>query len=302
MITRNVTFDVEEDTCEATLWLPNTTEAHKPPVVVMAHGLGATRDMRLDAYAERFCRAGYSCLVFDYRHFGTSTGLPRQLVSPPRQLEDWAAAIEYARTLDEVDGARVIAWGTSFGGGHVIATAATRPPGLVAAIAQCPFTDGIASSLAINPRTSIPVTFAAVGDLLNELVGRAPHRVPVVGPPHTTALMTAPDAETGFDALIPPGSTFHEQIPARAGLSILRYRPGRLTHRIEVPVMFAICENDTVAPAAPTIRYAARAPQGHTVIYPFGHFDIYQGEPFEITIRDQIGFLSRHAPPSGRLN
>ena len=49
--------------------------------------------MRLDTFAERFAAAGYSCLVFDYRHFGDSDGAPRQLLSIRRQLDDWAAAI-----------------------------------------------------------------------------------------------------------------------------------------------------------------------------------------------------------------
>ncbi|BCI92043.1 hypothetical protein NIIDMKKI_72490 [Mycobacterium kansasii] len=45
-------------------------------LLVMAHGLGAVRTMRLDAYAQRFCAAGYACLVFDYRNFGDSEGSP----------------------------------------------------------------------------------------------------------------------------------------------------------------------------------------------------------------------------------
>lgn len=55
----------------------------------MAHGLGGVRQMRLDAFAERFSSAGYRCLLFDYRRFGASPGEPRQLLSVRRQLEDW---------------------------------------------------------------------------------------------------------------------------------------------------------------------------------------------------------------------
>ena len=69
------------------------------PLLVMAHGLGAVRTMRLDAYAERFSAAGYACLVFDYRNFGDSEGRPRQLLDIGMQLADWAAAVAYARTL-----------------------------------------------------------------------------------------------------------------------------------------------------------------------------------------------------------
>src|ERR1700744_5923145 len=79
----------------------------KAPLLVMAHGLGAVRTMRLDAYAERFSAAGYACLVFDYRNFGDSEGEPRQLLDVDMQLADWAAAVAYARTLDGVDADRI---------------------------------------------------------------------------------------------------------------------------------------------------------------------------------------------------
>lgn len=39
----------------------------------MAHGLGAVRGMRLDAYAERFCAAGYACLVLTTGTSATAT-------------------------------------------------------------------------------------------------------------------------------------------------------------------------------------------------------------------------------------
>src|SRR5271169_1031350 len=86
-------------------WLYRPSGTEKAPLVVMAHGLGAVRTM---------------------------------------QLDDWAAAVAYARTLRGIDHDRIAVWGTSFGGGHAIATAA-RLPGIAAAVAQCPFTDAVAS-------------------------------------------------------------------------------------------------------------------------------------------------------------
>src|SRR5690606_33921944 len=37
------------------------------PAIVMAHGFGCIRDLRLPAYAERFRDAGFVVVVFDYR-------------------------------------------------------------------------------------------------------------------------------------------------------------------------------------------------------------------------------------------
>ena len=54
--------------CSAWLYLPETEK--KCPVIVMAHGLGGTRELRLYAFAERFAKAGCACFLFDYRNFG----------------------------------------------------------------------------------------------------------------------------------------------------------------------------------------------------------------------------------------
>jgi fermentation-respiration switch protein FrsA (DUF1100 family) len=105
------------------------------PCVVLAHGFGGTVDSGLLPYAERFAAAGLDALAFDYRHFGTSEGEPRQLLSIPAQLQDYACAIAFARTLPEVDPERIVVWGTSFSGGHVVA-AAVADGRVAAAIAQ----------------------------------------------------------------------------------------------------------------------------------------------------------------------
>ena len=137
-----VRFRSGDDECGAWLFRPDGDE--QGPCIVLAHGFGGTREARLDAYAERFCAAGYVALVFDYRHFGASSGKPRQLISIRGQRADWRAAVAYARELEGVDANRVVAWGTSFSGGYVIELAAADKR-LVATIAQTPFTDGPAT-------------------------------------------------------------------------------------------------------------------------------------------------------------
>jgi poly(3-hydroxyalkanoate) synthetase len=78
------------------------------------------------------------------------------------------------------------------------------------------------------------------------------------------------------------------------GLKVLIYRPGRSAAKIPCPILFCVCETDSVAPAGPTLRYAAKAPRGETKIYPEGHFGIYVDEAFERVVADQIAFLDKH--------
>lgn len=66
-------------------------EEGRRPCVVMAHGFSGTVDCGLMPFAQRFAAAGLDALAFDYRYFGASGGEPRQLLSIPSQLEDYAA-------------------------------------------------------------------------------------------------------------------------------------------------------------------------------------------------------------------
>src|ERR1044072_3402339 len=118
----DVTFPSGGTSCAAWLYRPDGVE--NPPIVVLAHGFAGFRELRLDAYAERFAQAGYAALVFDYRHWGASGGEARPVLDIKAQQADWRAAIAFARNLEGIDTSRVVGWGTSFGGGHVLDLAA----------------------------------------------------------------------------------------------------------------------------------------------------------------------------------
>lgn len=287
----DVAFSVEGQTCAA--WLYPAAGQQPAPVIVMAHGLGGVRSMRLDAYAQRFQQAGYACLVFDYRHFGDSEGQPRQLLDIRKQQQDWIAAIAYARTRPEVDGTRVVVWGSSFSGGHALYLGATQP-NLAAILAQCPFTDGFASSMASNPISSLRVMPRAIADTLMGCFGGRPIMVPCSAPPFGLGLMTASDCQRGMSALVPAKSTFRNEVAARFALQIITYRPGKLAKKVRCPAFIAICRKDTVAPSKTALKQVRQAPLAEVKVYQEGHFDIYVGQAFERVIADQINFLRRH--------
>lgn len=100
----------------------------------------------LDKYCEAFSAEGYTCVAFDYRHHGGSTGKPRGLISVSKQLEDYHSAIAYTRSLSQVDPERIGIFGSSFAGGHAIQVAA-QDSRIKATISQCPFTHGLRSAL-----------------------------------------------------------------------------------------------------------------------------------------------------------
>ena len=63
------------------------------PAIVMAHGIGLTKEMGLPQFAELFVQAGFVVSLFDYRYLGASEGEPRGQVLPAEQQEDYRNAI-----------------------------------------------------------------------------------------------------------------------------------------------------------------------------------------------------------------
>lgn len=288
---RDVRFDSGETYCSAWLYLPAGVK--RPPVVVLGHGLGAVREMRLDAYAERFAAAGIASLAFTYRYFGDSGGAPRQLMSVKRQLADWDAALDFVKGCADVDGSRVAVWGSSFGGGHAIQVASKHPE-LKAAISQCPFTDGLASAAALGFGESAKMMPVIFKDYAAKLLGRPPVMVPIAAAPGQPALMNAHDALEGYLALIPKGHTFVNHVAARVIPEIATYRPGRSAAKVKMPILFCVSATDTVTPPEQTIALASRAPHGEIRMYSAGHFAFYLGEAFEELATDQTAFLTKH--------
>jgi uncharacterized protein len=163
----------------AYLYRPETAD-REVPCVVMAHGFTATRDDGLPGYAEAFRDAGFAVIVFDYGHFGASTGEPRQLLDIRRQLDDYRAVVSWARQLDGIDSERIVLWGSSFSGGHMFILGATDPS-IAAVIAQAPYTDGIPTLMRMPLKNITRLVLAGVLDQVGAWVGRPPRLIPAVG-------------------------------------------------------------------------------------------------------------------------
>jgi len=269
------------------------------PCVVLAHGFAGTVDSGLLPYAERFAAAGLDALAFDYRHFGASDGEPRQLVSIRGQLEDYAAAIAYARSLPGVDPARITVWGSSYSGGHVVPVAVADGR-VAAAIAQTPAMDGLAAVANVaryaGPALLARLIAAGVRDQIAALRGGAPVMIAVVGPPGSVGVMTAPDAQPGYEKIA--GPLWRNEVAARIMLRAGSYRPGRQAERLPCPILVQVADRDSVAPVKPAQDVVWRATgRGEMRTYSIGHFDVYVGEPFEKAVADQLHFLRRHLAP-----
>lgn len=278
--------------CAGTLQLP--ARAKCPPVIVMAHGFGAIRAAGLYDFAERFVKAGYAVFLFDYRSFGDSEGEPRHWVSPRRHLQDWSAALAHVRKLPQVDASRVILWGSSFSGGHVLQTAA-EDGNVAAVIAQVPHVSGLASVSKVPLSSLVKLSVAALRDVAGSLVGK-PYYSRIVGKPGELAAMSTPEAWDGYMALFPEGVRWENKVLSRIFLELPLYSPGRYASRVKAPTLVVAGRQDSVTPPKAAQRAAAKLPQGEFELLDSNHFQPYVDEMFEKNIGLQLSFLKRKVP------
>ncbi|HET8592572.1 MAG TPA: alpha/beta fold hydrolase, partial [Solirubrobacterales bacterium] len=263
---------------------------------MIAHGVGGTRDSGLLPFAEAFARAGLDALLFDYRGFGDSSGEPRQYAWPARHRQDYRAAVEFVRTLDGVDPERIVLWGTSWSGGHVVYVAADDP-GIAAVISQVADLDGVRTMLRIGeyagPAQQIRLTLTGFRDVLGRIRGREPVMLPIVGAPGELAAMSSEEAVPGYAAIA--GSSWRNEVTARAVFAEWTNRATTRMGELRCPILVQIADRDSVVPPN-AARAAAWRAKGRVEVreYPCAHFDIYQGEWRERAIRDQLHFLGRH--------
>lgn len=264
------------------------------PAVVMAHGLGGTKDSGLEPYALRFAAAGLNVLLFDYRGFGSSEGTPRQKVNLEGQVDDYRAACLAAAGQPGVDPNSLVLWGVSQSGGHVLKVAADRDD-VAAVIAVVPMVNGLAAARHALPlhKPSALLRSTATGILssVRQLAGGEPSMIPLVGAPGELAALTADGYEEAYRAVA--GPTWRNEVDASIGSELGRYRADKSAAAIKAPALFQIADFDQGAPphAAAKAAFAARAEVRH---YPCDHFDIFAGRDwFDAAVEHQLYFLSQ---------
>jgi len=284
-----VHVEVPSGGAQVAAWFyPAVTDDTRAPCVVMGHGFSLTRADGLAEYAERFAAEGAHVIVFDYRYLGDSGGSPRQRFRIAAQQQDWRSVVAYAKSRPEVDPGRIVLWGYSFAGGHVISLLGRGRLDVLAAMVLCPFADGLKRTLSTPLRVIAWITPRAVLDVL----GRH-GTIPVTAPAGGRAAMAFAGEADGFAASVRPGSRWRNQISPGVFLTVALFRPVRRAARIRPPLWVGRCARDITVDAAAVGAVAAHAPLGQLHEFGGDHFAPFTGESTEAIIDSQVEFLGR---------
>jgi fermentation-respiration switch protein FrsA (DUF1100 family) len=279
-------MDIEFEAGGARLlgWLYRPTSASPAPLVVMAHGWGAVKEMYLDIYAEAFAEAGFAVLVYDHRGFGASGGEPRQEIDPWVQVRDYRNAITFGQTLDGVDPSRIGVWGTSYSGGHVLVVGAVDRR-VRCVVTQCPTISGWRNILRRCPGDELAALRGRFdADRAAVFKGQPPGRAPIL----PDLVLTGGDK----DAFPPVGNrgldwfggmradrlaSWHNELTLRSLEMYTEYDPGSYVSRIApTPLLVIAGSQDTLTPTDEILAAFndAREPK-KLLILDGGHYDLY---------------------------
>lgn len=306
MTRTDITFDSSGVRCSA--WhFPGQGDAFAGPagrpVVVMGHGFGGTKDSGLEPFAERISAAGVDVLAFDYRGFGASEGTPRQTVSVAAQIGDFEAAIAAAKRLPGVDPHRIVLWGSSMSGGHVVRVAADHTD-VAGVIAMTPLTSGVAVSRAAVEHRDVgqALKWTAVGlkSRIDVARGRKPTLMPLVARPGEPGALALDGALESYTAMA--GPTWRNEVDSAVGLQIASIRTADAARRLRCPMLVQVADFDRYVPAESVVKTAVLG-RGQVHHYPCDHFDVWPGHDwFEKAAGDQVAFLTRTLSTSSSLD
>ena len=258
----------------------------------MSTKLAGLKEQFLPSFAERFQAAGYAVLLYDHRNWGSSDGLPRSETDPIQQARDFSVAFDFVASLEEVDNAKIVYWGSSMSGGAVLYAAALDKR-IRAVISQVPFVSG----------ESISPLFAKIGPSIyagrkQVKAGSAPALMKMF--PETSedmdpnTIMHDPNLIPSLKALEAENLSFSPSVTPQTLLHLFGFEPLAFVHRIAPTALFiVVADTDNTAGTSAQLKAFASAyePKRMVLLEDSGHFDVYYGEGFEKNIKAQLNFL-----------
>lgn len=276
---RDIGFKTEDGvTLRGWLYLPDRAAA-PAPLVVMAHGFSAVKEMYLDRYAEVFAAGGLGALVFDNRNFGASDGEPRQHIDPWQQVRDYRDAITFAETLPEVDRNRIGVWGSSYSGGHVLVLGAVDRR-VRCVVSQVPLISGHRNARRLIRADLIAAVQAQFdADRRARYAGKAPAMIPVVAEsPTAPCALPTPDSWQWFtETAKTRAPAWRNEVTLQSVELFTLYEPGAYIEWISpTPLMMVVAAGDHLTVSDEALAAFARALEPKKlVLLPGGHFDAY---------------------------
>ncbi|MGX1196070.1 alpha/beta hydrolase [Parvibaculum sp. MBR-TMA-1.3b-4.2] len=267
------------------------------PIVVMAHGFSAVKEMYLGDFAEFFAGEGISTLVYDHRNLGDSDGSPRGHIDPRQQIDGYRDAITHAQSMDEVDADRIGIWGSSYSGAHVLVVGAIDRR-VKCVVSQVPLVAGLESARRLirgDHWAMLRAGFEA--DRAARMRGEPGARMPVAAPEGEPAVLPTPDTYEFFTEFAKSNeSKWENDVTMHSVELFTEYEPGVYVPRISpTPLLLIAATGDHLTPYDLTAKAYEEALEPKKFLsIPCKHFEAYTGENFKMSAPVQREWFKTH--------
>ena len=277
---REVTYYSDDVACFAVMFYPkNFSATAKTPGIVLGQGWAGVHNS-IEKYGARLAERGFVAMVIDYRGWGASDGfvtlnervknddgvrftrkkadvvIKRTRLLPLKQVEDVRNAMSYLQGEPGVDPDRIGLWASSSAGGNSIVVAA-QDARVKAIVMQVP---------AISGRRSPKGPYELKGRTLEDAIQRA---------------------RTGQGAQMEAGFSTRRMVDLESSQAAAEYRPFRYLKQVGPrPVLFIVAQHEQLFSNEDNAYAASKVLEGPTKVLEIpniSHFDIFVGEPFQIS-------------------
>ena len=277
--------------CAGLLYKP-THENNSVPGLVMGFGFGMVKEVHAEDLGPRFAEKGVAVLAFDYRRFGESGGEPRQALYPLDQVEDYRCAVNYMKTLDDVDSENICLWGSSFSGGHVVLQLAFPQPGVVCGVAQVPnlysYKTAVSYAGSLEPYMELIEAF-------RDSSCKGEYRTISIVSKEGPAVLMNEEAYAYYTSKAMMYPTFRNYVTIDSLEKILLYNPGFYAPLVSKPIMIVLASRDTTTPPKRTWEVLNGMPVEKEVYeVDAGHFDLYEEPLLSEIVEKEAEFILKH--------
>jgi dienelactone hydrolase len=289
---RESTYYSDDVPCYAMLFFPKGfSTTGKTPAVVLGQGWASTH-FSIEKYGARLAERGFVAMVIDYRSWGYSDGfvttrklakdnddnvrftrtkadvvIKRTRLIPLKQVEDVRNAISYLQGEPGVDPDRIGLWASSSAGGNSIVVA-SQDARVKAIVMQVP---------AISGRRSPKGPYELRGRMLEDAILRA---------------------RTGQGGEMEAGFSHRRNVDLETSQATAEYRPFRYLKQVGPrPVLFIVAQHEQLFSNEDNAYAASKILEGPTQVLEIPnitHFDIFVGQPFEISANAAADWFARY--------
>lgn len=262
-------------------------ENKKNKTILMCHGFAGVQDLFFPKYAEVFSKNGFDVVTFDYNGFGESQGDTE--IIPTSQINDILNIILFIKRDEDLKANKLLLWGTSLGGLYVLKIAALKEE-ISGVYAQITFANGLRNNTVGLDKDGIEKYVNQIENMkYKEISENKKLLLPL------KKLLSDEQSKNFLEIY---KDIFPVLMNTKLSLATIKHINELSVDNdlasIKVPVLLGKAKNDIVnSPEEMNIIFNKLNSEKKLLEYDCGHYEIYEGNVFNVAIEEQINWFTK---------